>query len=175
MTRLPSNECPPNNSLQRAPLLVAQVDIEIAGGDLDRARAAAGELEGIADRFKSGALAANAQLARGRVRLTEGKVDDAVQHFSEAIRTWRDIGAPFEVALPRRGLGEAYLAGGRERDAEVEFDATRSLFEHITLGSGHGPTRLQERSKGRPVSACSSAKATTGRSTSADALCESGT
>jgi tetratricopeptide (TPR) repeat protein len=141
----PSKERPPNNSLQRAPLLAAQVDIEIAAGELDRARAAADELEGIADRFKSSALAAHAQLARGRVRLAEGRTSDAVEHLSEAIRAWRDIGAPFELAVARRGLGEAYLASGRERQAEVEFDAARLLFEQIALGSGHQADTLAGR------------------------------
>ncbi|MGH2763442.1 MAG: transcriptional regulator, partial [Thermoleophilaceae bacterium] len=50
-SRVPSKELPPDTDLQRAPLLEAQVEIEIAAGDLDRARAAADELEGIAARF----------------------------------------------------------------------------------------------------------------------------
>jgi hypothetical protein len=38
---VPSKELPPNTDLRRAPLLEAQVKIEIAAGDLERARAAA--------------------------------------------------------------------------------------------------------------------------------------
>src|SRR5215208_878889 len=71
-SRIPSKERPPHTQLERAPLLDAQVEIEIAGGDLDRARAAAGELERVADRFQSKALVAAASLAQGRVRLAEG-------------------------------------------------------------------------------------------------------
>jgi hypothetical protein len=56
--RAPSKERPPNTDLQRAPLLEAQVEIEIATGDLGRARAAANELERIAARFQTKALAA---------------------------------------------------------------------------------------------------------------------
>ncbi len=41
---IPSKERPPDGSLQRAPLLAAQVEVEVVAGDLDRARAAAGEL-----------------------------------------------------------------------------------------------------------------------------------
>ena len=44
-SRVPSKELPPDTDLQRAPVLDAQVEIEIAAGDLDRARAAADELE----------------------------------------------------------------------------------------------------------------------------------
>ena len=42
--RVPSKERPPTTDLQRAPLLQAQVEIEIAAGDLGRARSAADEL-----------------------------------------------------------------------------------------------------------------------------------
>ena len=61
--RVPSKERPPNTALQRAPLLEAQVEIEIAAGDLDRARSAADELESVAARFESKALVASAALA----------------------------------------------------------------------------------------------------------------
>jgi tetratricopeptide (TPR) repeat protein len=66
--RVPSKELPPNTDLQRAPLLEAQVEIEMAAGNSDRARMAAGELKRIADRFRSKALIAGATLAEGRVR-----------------------------------------------------------------------------------------------------------
>src|ERR671910_2302815 len=70
--RAPSKERPPNSELQRAPLLEAQVEIEIAAGDLGRARSAADELERIAARFQSKALVAGAALARGQVQLADG-------------------------------------------------------------------------------------------------------
>src|SRR5215211_1038485 len=59
-SRVPSKELPPDSDLQRAPLLEAQVEIEIAAGDLDRARAAADELDRVAARFDSKALIASA-------------------------------------------------------------------------------------------------------------------
>ena len=65
-SRVPSKELPPDTDLQRAPLLDAQVEIEIAAGDLGRARAAADELERVAARFQSKALVAGATLARGK-------------------------------------------------------------------------------------------------------------
>ena len=76
-SRVPSKELPPDTDLQRAPLLEAQVEIEIAAGDLDRARAAADELERVAARFQSKALVAGATLAGGRVRLAEGDAAEA--------------------------------------------------------------------------------------------------
>src|SRR5688500_19049004 len=87
-SRIPSKERPPDTELQRAPLLEAQVEIEIAGGDLDRARAAADELERVAARFQSKALVAGATLARGRVLLAEGDARGAERRCSEAARLW---------------------------------------------------------------------------------------
>jgi len=72
-SNVPSKELPANTELRRAPLLEAAVEIEIAAGDLDRARAAADELERVAARFESKVLAASAALAQGRVRLAEGE------------------------------------------------------------------------------------------------------
>ncbi len=69
---VPSKEWPPNTQLRRAPLLEAQVEIAIAAGDLESARAAADELGRIATTFQSGGMAAGATLARGRIRLAEG-------------------------------------------------------------------------------------------------------
>src|SRR5258707_5185048 len=68
---IPSKEVPPNTELRRAPLLEAQVEIGIAAGDVDSARAAAEELSRIGALFESKALAASATFARGRVRLSE--------------------------------------------------------------------------------------------------------
>ncbi|MGH9271996.1 MAG: transcriptional regulator, partial [Ilumatobacteraceae bacterium] len=112
--RVPSKERPPNNALQRAPLLAAQVEIEVAVGDLDRARAAATELERVAARFESKALVASAATAQGRVRLAEGDAAGAELAFTDAVRLWNEVGAPYEAALARIGLADAYGARGSE-------------------------------------------------------------
>ena len=77
--RVPSKERPPNTDLARAPLLEAAVQIEIAAGDLARARSAADELDQVAARFHSKALVAAAALARGRVHLADGDAAGAEQ------------------------------------------------------------------------------------------------
>jgi len=130
-SRVPSKELPPDTALQRAPLLDAQVEIELAGGDLGRARAAAEELERVAGRFQSTALVAGATLARGRVRLAEGDAAEAERCCSEAARLWNEIGAPYEAALARMVLAEALRAGGREDHAVLEFQAARKDLERI--------------------------------------------
>ena len=129
--RVPSRERPPDSDLQRAPLLEAQVEIEIAAGNIDRARSAADELKLVADRFQSKALVAGATLAHGRVRLAEGDAADGERFFSEAARLWNEVGAPYEVALARIGLAEALRAGGSEHQAVLELQAARTILERI--------------------------------------------
>jgi tetratricopeptide (TPR) repeat protein len=141
--RMPSKELPPDTELQRAPLLAAQVEIEIAAGNPDRARSAAEELELVAARFQSKALVAGATLARGRVRLAEGDAAGAEQSFSDAARLWNDVGAPYEVALARMGLAEALRAGGSEHQADLELQAARTVLERIAQVAGGDGTDEQ--------------------------------
>ena len=135
-SRVPSKELPPDTALQRAPLLDAQVEIEVAAGDLARARAAADELERVAARFQSNALVAAATLARGRVRLAEGDAAEAERCCSEAARLWNEIGAPYEAALARMVLAEALRAGGREEQAVLELQAARKSLDRIEAAAG---------------------------------------
>ena len=161
-SRVPSKELPPDTDLQRAPLLDAQVEIEIAAGELGRARAAADELERVATRFQSKALVAGAALARGRVRLAEGHAAEAERCCLEAARLWNEIGAPYEAALARMVLAEALRAGGSEDQAVLELQAARTILERIEVAAARRPT---------PTS--SAARATTGRWCSRGARCAS--
>jgi tetratricopeptide (TPR) repeat protein len=129
--QVPSKELPPNTDLRRAPLLEAQVEIEVAAGDMERARAAAVELEAVADRFESKALVAGTALAYGRVRLAEGATADAQRHFEEAARLWHEVGAPYEAAVAQTGLAEAHRAQGNAHRADSEQRAARVVFERI--------------------------------------------
>ena len=131
--RVPSKELPPDTALQRAPLLEAQVEIEIATGDIDRARVAADQLQLVADRFHSKALAAGATLAQGRICLAEGNATAAQVLLSEAVRLWNEIGAPYEGAVARRSLAEALTASGNERQAALELYAARAVLERIEV------------------------------------------
>ncbi|MGH2750740.1 MAG: hypothetical protein ACRDK3_07695 [Actinomycetota bacterium] len=128
---LPSKELPPNTELRRAPLLEAQVEIAVAAGDLERARWTAGVLGRIAHSFESRALGAMAALARGRVRLAEGRPASARREFEEALQTWNGIAAPFEAAVARMGLAQASRASGEEERSLLEFRAARSTFERV--------------------------------------------
>ncbi len=128
---VPSKEWPPNTELRRAPLLEAQVEIEIAAGDVDRACSAADELAHVAAVFQSKALAASAAAAYGRIRLAEGDTAGAIRGFDTAAQQWSDIGAPYETGLARMGLAHALRAEGKEERAVLEFRAARATFERI--------------------------------------------
>jgi tetratricopeptide (TPR) repeat protein len=129
--QVPSKERPPNTGLLRAPLLEAQVEIEVAAGDLGRARSACDELQGIATRFESKALVAGAALARGRMQLADGDAAGAEQSLSEAVRLWNEVGAPYDSALARTSLAEAHAAAGSEHLAVLERQAVRTILDGI--------------------------------------------
>src|SRR5687767_6759348 len=128
---VPSKEWPPTTDLRRAPLLAAQVEVEIAAGEVARARAAADELARVAGTFASHALAASAILARGQVRLAEGDTAGARADFEAAVVQWGEIRAPYETALGRMGLARAHLAAGNTAGAVLEWQAARAAFERI--------------------------------------------
>ena len=132
---VPSKEWPPNTTLRRAPLLEAQVEIALATGDLECARAAADELSSIAATFQSAGIAASATHARAHVRLAEGDHAGARREFEAAAHQWNEIGAPYETALARMGLGRALRTAGQEERALLEFQVARTTFERIGAAS----------------------------------------
>jgi tetratricopeptide (TPR) repeat protein len=140
--RVPSKERPPNTELQRAPLLEAQVEIEIAAGDIGRARSAADELDLVAARFENKPLTAGAALARGRVQLADGDAARAEQSLSEAVRLWNEVGAPYEAAHARMGLAEAHAASGSEHRAVLERRAARTILDGIEAAPSVAPGQV---------------------------------
>ena len=149
--RVPSKERPPNTDLQRAPLLEAQVQIEIAAGDIGRARAAADELELVAARFENKPLAAAAALARGRVRLADGDVAGAEESSSDAAQLWNEVGAPYEAAHARLTLAAAHAARGSEHRAALERRAARAILDGIEAAPSPAPARLDPHDDERPM------------------------
>jgi hypothetical protein len=129
--RLPWKERPPDNDLQRVPLLEAQVRTELATGDVDRARSAATELELTAARFDNKALQAGAALARAMVRLADGDAAGAELSSTEAVRLWSEIGAPYEAAVARMTLADAHAASGSEHRAALERRAAAAVFTAV--------------------------------------------
>jgi class 3 adenylate cyclase len=111
----------------RGRLLPAQVEIAVASG----ARDAAEELARIVDTYKSPALEAGKHVALGRVLLAEGDASAAARELRSAIRGWREVGAPYEVARARALLARALYAGDESGDADLELRAARDEFERL--------------------------------------------
>jgi DNA-binding CsgD family transcriptional regulator len=142
--------------LERARLLPAAVEILLATGDLGAAREAAAELAGIADGYRTLALLATADHARGAVLLADGDAAGAVAALRGAWRAWRELEAPYEAARARLLIGLACRELGDEDAAAMELDAARTVL--AGLGAGPDLDRLD-----RLAGAAPSAGGLTGR------------
>jgi ATP/maltotriose-dependent transcriptional regulator MalT len=114
--------------LGRAALLPALVEIALAAGDLDEARAACRELEATAAWQGSDALAAWSAHATGATALAEGDPEAALVALRRAWRLWHELGAPHEAARARVRVGLACRALGDEDTAALELEAAREAF-----------------------------------------------
>jgi len=129
-------DSPPEDRLGQARLLPAQVQISLEAGEVDRARAAAQELEQVADEFRVGdrrtaAREGAVQLAWGQVRLAERDWRGAATALRGARETWQKVGAPYETAQARLLLGLAYRGEGDEDGAREELLAAKATFEEL--------------------------------------------
>jgi class 3 adenylate cyclase len=115
----------------RGRLLPALVEIAIAAGDLDRARVGVADLADVAAGYPSPALAAGHRVGLGRLLLAEGDTAGAVPELRAAVRGWRDVGAPYEVARARAVLARALRALESEEDADLELRAALDEFQRL--------------------------------------------
>ncbi len=116
--------------------LPAQVEIALAAGNFKEARDAAAELEETVDHFRVGlertpAFEATVCLAWGQIRLLENDLEGAVAQLERAVTTWRDVGAPYEVAQAQLLLGKALRKLGEEESARDEIRAAERTFEKL--------------------------------------------
>ncbi|HET6818306.1 MAG TPA: LuxR C-terminal-related transcriptional regulator [Mycobacteriales bacterium] len=115
----------------RLRLLPAYVDIAIAAGDVDTARAAAAELRSAAAAREAPWLAAAAAQAEGRLAVVDGDDRAALRLFREALAGWQRIGAPYDAARTRVHLASACRALGDDETADLELDAARWTFGQL--------------------------------------------
>jgi class 3 adenylate cyclase len=115
----------------RVRLLPAQVEIAIAAGDVGLARRAAEELSQIIETYKSPALEAGRRQALGRVLLAEGDAAGAATEFRGAIRDWREVGAPYEIAKGRALLARALRVLADDEAADLELSAALDEFRRL--------------------------------------------
>ena len=118
-------------SLERARLLPAFVEIMLTAGDVESARRACLELEELATGYESAMLGAMVAHAGGAVHLAEGQPREALVSLRKAGETWHALDAPYEIARTRVLVGDACRLLGDEEAAVLEHDAAKSIFERL--------------------------------------------
>jgi DNA-binding CsgD family transcriptional regulator len=117
--------------LKRAALLPAHVEIALAAGEVEEARSACNELQGLAGRYESAMLTAMVAYAHGVVALAEGDPNAALVALREAQRIWVELGAPYEVGRTRVLLAQVCSALGDWESAALELDSARETFRKL--------------------------------------------
>ncbi len=121
------------DQVSRTTLIPAFVEIMLASGHLDEARAAADELSRIVEQSDSLSQRAFALHARGAVLLAEGDALVAVDALRDACNAWVRLGAPYHAALSRVQMARALAELGDVDTADLEFTAARQVF--LALGA----------------------------------------
>jgi DNA-binding SARP family transcriptional activator/DNA-binding CsgD family transcriptional regulator len=135
----------------RPGLLAGCVEIMLAAGDIQAARAAADELRDLADDYDAPLLRAMARHTNAAVVLAEGDARAALGALRGACAAWQELDAPFEAARVRVLVGLARRQLGDEDTARMEWDAAGWVFER--LGAAHDLARLEEWSRPETVAA----------------------
>ena len=118
----------------RAVMLGAAVEIYLAAGDLEAARAAAGELSEMAGALEVPFLAALACQAEGEILLAEEEHQRALGAFRRALTTWRELGMPYEAARVQVRIARACRVLGDADSCRAELEDARRTFEKLNAG-----------------------------------------
>jgi ATP/maltotriose-dependent transcriptional regulator MalT len=130
------------DTMGRAMLLGAAVEILLAADDLAGARAAADELTAIALAADVPMLRATAAAAAGAVALEAGDATAALRTLRDARTLWHELALPYEVALTRVEIARACRLLGDDDAAAIEADLARSAF--IDLGAQPDVARVDD-------------------------------
>ena len=115
----------------RARMLAAAVDILLAAGDLEHARAAATELSTIASAIGASLLNAASAQATGAVLLAEGDVEGAATWLCQASEIWRDLEMPYEEGHTCLLMARVCERRGDQEGRRLDVEAARRLFEQL--------------------------------------------
>jgi class 3 adenylate cyclase len=115
----------------RARLLPAQAEIAIDARDLALAREAAEALRQQVATYALPAQEAAVHETLGRVLLAEGEAAGAAAELRSAVKAWRIVSNPYEIARTRALLASALRALDDEDAAELELRAARDEFERL--------------------------------------------
>jgi ATP/maltotriose-dependent transcriptional regulator MalT len=131
----------------RARLLAAAVEVALAAGAIDEARAAADELRALAETVELPAFAAGALSAAGSLAFAEGDAPAALDALRRAVAMWQDLRLPYETARARTVLGRALRVGGDEDGGGRELRAALAAFQR--LGAARDVAEVRELLEGR--------------------------
>jgi len=115
----------------RARILAAAVEILLAAGEVDEARAAADELSEIARALDASLISGTSAHATGAVLLAQGDIAGAGTSLREAWDIWRDLEMPYEEAQTCLLLAAVCERRGDEDGRRLEVDAARKLFKRL--------------------------------------------
>ncbi|MEP6527459.1 MAG: response regulator transcription factor [Nocardioidaceae bacterium] len=119
------------DNVARAKVLSAHVEIMLAVGDLQAARAGADQLAQIASAFGAPLLHAVSAQCTGALLLMEDDPKAALTKLRVAWRGWQQLDVPYEAARTRALIGLACRALGDEDAAQMELDAARWAFSQL--------------------------------------------
>jgi len=136
-----------HNPVARAGLLPAAVQVLLQCSEVEEARAAAAELDELADRFGCAAVSARAAYAAGTVLLADGQAAEALASLRRAWKTWIELGARYEAAEARMRMAVALRVLGDEDSAVSELGVAQRTFAEIGAHPAEEEARrLQNRS-----------------------------
>lgn len=116
----------------RPRLLGPAVEIRLAAGDRDGARAAAAELLDLAASIRpKPLLRAIASRSDGLVRLADGEASGALSALRASWAAWQSLDAPWEAARTRVAIARACRALGDDEAMRIELDAARAVFDEL--------------------------------------------
>jgi ATP/maltotriose-dependent transcriptional regulator MalT len=117
----------------RARMLAAAVEILVAAGDVEPARAAAIELSTIAGAIGAPLLSAASAQATGALLLAEGDVAGAATLFCQASEIWRELEMPYEEARTRVLMATVCERRSDLEGQRLEVEAAQRLFKQLDV------------------------------------------
>ena len=134
---------------RRVDALIAAVDILLAAGDHEHARAAASELSEIARATGAQLLCAAAAHADGAVLLAADDLAAASAALGHGHETWRELGMGYEEAHTRLLMATICTRSGDSDGSQLHLDAARQLFTELQAASCLARIADQTRKAGR--------------------------
>ncbi|MBF6135157.1 helix-turn-helix transcriptional regulator [Nocardia otitidiscaviarum] len=139
-----------DDPVHRSRLLPAAIEILLAAGESEKAAELGVELTRIGASFGCAALRAMAGYARGCIATVRCDYAAAITELRHAARIWTELGAPYEAARCRVGIGRVLRALGDEESARSELTAARRVFTEL----GAAPAEQAADELLRPTNPC---------------------